>query len=50
LQSSAKPGQVYVLKTTFDLIDDSFIGEVMEPLFVKGRAQPVEVYLLKDVK
>lgn len=50
LQSSAPPGQVYILKTTFDIVKDSFLAETLGPLTVKGHAQPVDVYLLKGMK
>ena len=50
LQSSAQPGQVYVLKNTIELVKDGFVVEAIQPLNVKGRAQPVEVYLLKGAR
>ena len=50
LQSSAQPGQVYILKSTWDIINEKFVGDALEPLVVKGRSQPVEVFLLKGVK
>jgi len=49
LQSNALPGQVLVLKSTFEIVKNKFIGEALEPLTVKGRSQPVEVYLLKEM-
>jgi adenylate cyclase len=50
LQSSAQPGQVFIQKSTFDIVKGRFVADVMEPLIVKGRAKPVEVYLLKEMK
>jgi adenylate cyclase len=50
LQSSAQPGQVFIQKSTFDIVKGRFVADALEPLIVKGRAQPVEVYLLKEVK
>lgn len=49
LQSSASPGQVYIQKATYEIVKDHVIAEALEPLTVKGRAQPVEVYLLKGM-
>jgi len=50
LQSNARRGQILVQKTTYDIVKDRVSAEAMEPLTVKGRAQPVEVYLLKAMK
>jgi PAS domain S-box-containing protein len=50
LQSSAQRGQVFIQKATYDIVKDHVVAEVLEPLTVKGREQPVEVYLLKGLK
>ncbi len=50
LQTSAQRGQIYLQKATYDIVKDFVIAEVLEPLTVKGREQPVEVYLLKGMK
>lgn len=50
LQSSAQPGQIYIQKATYDIVKDHVNAEILEPLTVKGREQPVEVYLLKGMK
>jgi PAS domain S-box-containing protein len=50
LQSSAPPGQIYIQKATYEIVKDFVVAEALEPLAVKGREQPVEVYLLKGMK
>jgi PAS domain S-box-containing protein len=50
LQSSAQPGQIYILNSTWNIVKEKFIGDLLEPLIVKGRSQPVEVYLLKGAR
>jgi PAS domain S-box-containing protein len=50
LQSSAQPGQIYIQKATYEIVKDHVIAEMLEPLTVKGREQPVEVYLLKGMQ
>jgi PAS domain S-box-containing protein len=49
LQSNAKPGQIYIQKSTYEIVKSKFNADALDPLTVKGRAQPVEVYLLKDM-
>jgi adenylate cyclase len=50
LQVAAPRSQVYILKSTYDIVKDHVLAEVIAPLIVKGREQPVEVYLLKGMK
>ncbi len=50
LQSSAQRGQVYIQKSTYEIVKDHAEAEALPPLTVKGREQPVEVYLLKGMK
>ncbi|GAB4500824.1 MAG: hypothetical protein Fur0035_03640 [Anaerolineales bacterium] len=50
LQASAQPGQIYIHKATYNSAADSLLATQMEALTVKGRAQPVEVYLLQGLK
>ncbi len=50
LQSSARRGQVLIQKSTFEIVKNRVVADAMPPLSVKGREQPVEVYLLKDMK
>jgi len=50
LQSSAQRGQIYIQKATYEIVKDRVVAQELEPLMVKGREQPVEVYLLKGMK
>jgi PAS domain S-box-containing protein len=50
LQASAQPGQIYIQKATYEIVKDQVVADVLEPLTVKGREQPVAVYLLKGMK
>ncbi|MCX6067476.1 MAG: adenylate/guanylate cyclase domain-containing protein, partial [Chloroflexi bacterium] len=50
LQSSSQRGQVYIQKSTYEIVKDHAEAEALPPLTVKGREQPVEVYLLKGMK
>lgn len=49
LQASAQPGQIYIHKETWLAASPAIRGSAMEPITVKGRAQPVEVYLLEGL-
>ena len=50
LQVAAQRGQVYIQKNTYDIVKNHVVADAIAPLIVKGREQPVEVYLLKDMK
>ncbi len=50
LQKTARPGQVLLEKATYDVVADQVIAKPLELITVKGRAQPVEVYVLKGLR
>jgi len=50
LQVYARGGQILLGKTTYDLVADQVIATPLEQIMVKGREQPVEVYVLKGLK
>ncbi len=50
LQTVAKPGQILIQKTTYDIIADKIVGQPLEMTFVKGREQAVEFYSLEGLK
>jgi class 3 adenylate cyclase len=49
LQQAARPGEVLVGEPTVQLVRDVVEVEVFEPLALKGKARPVEVYRLLAV-
>jgi PAS domain S-box-containing protein len=50
LQANAQPGQIFIQKDTFDIVNGQIEAVQIEPLTVKGRNQVVETYLLKGIK
>jgi len=50
LQSAAIPGQILLYKDTYDIVAEYVHATPLNPLTVKGRAQPAEVYELKGLK
>ncbi len=50
LQTAAQRGQVYILKSTYEIVKNRVVAEAIAPLSIKGREQPVEVYMLKGMK
>lgn len=50
LQIAAPRGQVYIQKSTHEIVKNHIVAETIPPLTVKGREQPVEVYLLTGMK
>lgn len=50
IQENAKAGQVLLSETAYDQVKDYVIVNVLEPIKVKGRVQPVQVYELIGMK
>jgi PAS domain S-box-containing protein len=50
LQNAAKPGQILLYKGTYEIVANQVKATPLNPLMVKGRAQPAEVYELKGIK
>jgi class 3 adenylate cyclase/tetratricopeptide (TPR) repeat protein len=48
LQSAAPPGGVVVGELTHGLIERTFVCEGMEPLALKGKADPVHAWLIRE--
>jgi len=49
LQQAARPGEVLVGEQTLQLVHGAVEVEALEPLELKGKAQPVDAYRLLDV-
>jgi PAS domain S-box-containing protein len=50
LETTAQPGQVLIDHNTYLAVADKVIAIPLEPIQVKGKAQPVAVYELKGLK
>ena len=50
LQASARGGEILISVDTYRLVKDVVEAEVLEPLFVKGRVQPVSTYRLQALR
>ena len=50
LQANALPGQIFIQKSTYEIVQEHVDAIQMEPLTVKGRSRAVEPYLLKGLK
>jgi len=50
LQTAAQPRQILLYKETYAIVAKHVIATPLEPLTVKGRLQPAEVYELKGLK
>jgi PAS domain S-box-containing protein len=50
LQTSAEPGQVLMEKHTYEIVADYVLAQPLEPIVVKGRQRPVDVYELKGLR
>jgi class 3 adenylate cyclase len=49
LEQAAGPGQILIGEPTLRLVRDAVKAEAVEPLTLKGKAQPVRAYALMDV-
>ncbi len=49
LQSSAEPGSVVIGEPTWRLVRDAVVAEPVEPLALKGKAEPVHAYRVVQV-
>jgi len=50
LQTSAKPGQILLQKSTYDIVADRIMGSPLEAILVKGREQAIEIYTVEGLK
>ena len=49
LQQSAQPGEVLIGEPTFRLVQAAIVAEQMEPLALKGKAEPVPAWRLLEI-
>ena len=49
LEQACPPGEVYIGETTYRLVRDAVTVEAVEPLTLKGKAEPVPAYRLVEV-
>jgi len=49
LCSGAPGGSVWISKETYERVKDSVVAENIGPQYFKGKAEPVEVYEVKDI-
>ncbi|MBI3039200.1 GAF domain-containing protein [bacterium] len=50
VMANAKPMQLLITKPTFDRVKDHFDVSPLEPIMVKGKSMPIEIYLVKGIK
>jgi adenylate cyclase len=50
LQVTAEPGEILLQKSTYDIVADAIHAEPLEPISVRGREQPVQVYRFTGLK
>jgi class 3 adenylate cyclase/tetratricopeptide (TPR) repeat protein len=49
LEQAARPGEILIGEATYALTRDAIVTEAVEPLQLKGKADPVSAYRLRDV-
>jgi class 3 adenylate cyclase len=46
LVSQAKPGEILVSEATYDLVKEQFVCSTLGKILVKGKSEPVEIFLI----
>ena len=49
LEQAARPGQVVLGPETYRLVRDAVLVEMLQPMSLKGKSQPVSPYLVREV-
>ena len=50
LEVTAQPGQILIDHATYESVADKILAVALDPVQVKGKAQPVTIYELKGLK
>lgn len=50
LQVTAEPGEILMQKSTYEIVTEQVNAEPLEPISVRGREQPVQVYRFMGLK
>ncbi len=50
LEGASESGQIFIGPTTYKLTEPYFEFEALDPISLKGKSQPVQIYLLKGLK
>lgn len=50
LEAASESGQIFIGPTTYKLTEPYFEFEKLKPMSLKGKSQPVQIYLLKGIK
>lgn len=50
VMANAKPMQLLITKTVYDLVKDYFTMTQLEPIMVKGKSMPIDIYLVNGIR
>jgi adenylate cyclase len=50
LEITAQPGQILIDQATYTIVEDKVNALPLEPVQIKGKAQPVAIYVLTNLK
>jgi adenylate cyclase len=50
LESNAKPQQILISENTYERVKDLFVMTKLDPIKVKGKEKPVQIYSVEDEK
>jgi len=50
VMANAKPMELLITKSVYDIVRDFFVTTPLEPIMVKGKSMPIEIYLVKGIR
>lgn len=50
VMANAKPMELLITKSVYDLVKEYFATAPLEPIMVKGKSMPIEIYLVKGIR
>lgn len=50
LQATAEPGEILLQNTTYEIVAERVAAEALDPIVVRGRQMPVQVYRFMGLK
>ncbi len=50
VMANAKPMELLITKSVYDIVKEYFVTIPFEPIMVKGKSMPIEIYLVKGIR
>ncbi|HOT29623.1 MAG TPA: adenylate/guanylate cyclase domain-containing protein [Candidatus Ozemobacteraceae bacterium] len=50
VMANAKPMELLITKSVYDFVKEYFVTTPLEPIMVKGKSMPIDIYLVKGIR